>query len=31
VAERFTWPALAERVTDALDATMLRLRPAATP
>jgi glycosyltransferase involved in cell wall biosynthesis len=31
VAERFTWPALAERVADALDATMLRLGAAATP
>jgi glycosyltransferase involved in cell wall biosynthesis len=31
VAERFTWPALAERVADTLDATMLRLGAAATP
>jgi glycosyltransferase involved in cell wall biosynthesis len=31
VAERFTWPVLAERVADVLDATMLRQRAAATP
>jgi glycosyltransferase involved in cell wall biosynthesis len=30
VAERFTWPALAERVADVLDATMLRQGAAAT-